>query len=61
MGVRYGIRCNLFWRRFVNTVHVGNWVGNIIVDAGVAIGWPDNWQLIEIGLWGGGHGEEKTG
>ncbi len=33
--------------------------GMIIVDAGVAISWPDNWQLIEIGLWGGGHGEEN--
>ena len=33
--------------------------GMIIVDAGAAIGWPDNWQLIEIGLWGGGHGEEN--
>ena len=33
--------------------------GMIIVDAGAAVGWPDNWQLIEIGLWGGGHGEEN--
>ena len=33
--------------------------GMIIVDAGVAISWPDNWQLIEIGLWGGGQGEEN--
>ncbi len=33
--------------------------GMIIVDAGAAIGWPDNWQLVEIGLWGGGHGEEN--
>ncbi|MBT4066388.1 MAG: ABC transporter permease subunit [Euryarchaeota archaeon] len=33
--------------------------GMIIVDAGVAVCWPDNWQLIEIGLWGGGHGEEN--
>ena len=33
--------------------------GMIIVDVGVAISWPDNWQLIEIGLWGGGHGEEN--
>lgn len=33
--------------------------GMIIVDAGAAIGWPDNWQLVEVGLWGGGHGEEN--
>ena len=33
--------------------------GMIIVDAGVAISWPDNWFLIETGLWGGGHGEEN--
>ena len=33
--------------------------GMIIVDAGVAISWPDNWPLIEIGLWGGGQGEEN--
>ena len=29
----------------------------IIVDSGVAVCWPDNWQLIEAGLWGGGKGE----
>ncbi|MDC0557173.1 ABC transporter permease subunit [Candidatus Poseidoniaceae archaeon] len=28
--------------------------GMIIVDSGVAVCWPDNWQLIEMGLWGGG-------
>ena len=33
--------------------------GMIIVDSGVAICWPDNWQLIEAGMWGGGHGEEN--
>lgn len=33
--------------------------GMIIVDAGVTISWPDNWQLVQIGLWGGGHGEEN--
>ena len=33
--------------------------GMIIVDAGVTISWPDNWQLIQVGLWGGGQGEEN--
>mgnify|MGYP001373491232 FL=1 len=33
--------------------------GMIIVDAGTAICWPDNWQLIEVGLWGGGQGEQN--
>ena len=33
--------------------------GIIIVDAGTAICWPDNWQLIEVGLWGGGQGEQN--
>lgn len=33
--------------------------GMIIVDSGVAICWPDNWQLIEAGMWGGGHGQEN--
>jgi len=33
--------------------------GMIIVDAGVSISWPDNWQLIQVGLWGGGQGEEN--
>ena len=28
-------------------------------DAGVAISWPNTWQLIEAGLWGGGHGYEN--
>ena len=31
----------------------------IIVDSGVAVCWPDNWQLIQSGLWGGGQGEEN--
>ena len=31
----------------------------IIVDAGVLVSWPDNWQLVQIGLWGGGQGEEN--
>ena len=31
----------------------------IVVDAGVAISWPNTWQLIEAGLWGGGHGYEN--
>ena len=30
-----------------------------LMYAGVAISWPDNWFLIETGLWGGGHGEEN--
>ncbi len=33
--------------------------GMIVVDAGVAISWPNTWQLIEAGLWGGGHGYEN--
>lgn len=33
--------------------------GMIIVDSGVAICWPDNWQLIQSGLWGGGQGTEN--
>ena len=33
--------------------------GMIIVDAGVLVSWPDNWQLVQIGLWGGGQGEEN--
>ena len=33
--------------------------GMIIVDSGVAVCWPDNWQLIQSGLWGGGQGEEN--
>lgn len=33
--------------------------GLMIVDAGTAISWPDNWALIEMGLWGGGHGESN--
>ena len=33
--------------------------GMIDVDAGVAISWPNTWQLIEAGLWGGGHGYEN--
>ena len=28
--------------------------GMIIVDSGVAICWPDNWQFIQSGMWGGG-------
>ena len=34
--------------------------GLIIVDAGTAMCWPDNWQLIEMGLWGGGHVVEEN-
>ena len=33
--------------------------GLMIVDAGTAISWPDNWALIEMGLWGGGLGESN--
>ena len=35
--------------------------GMIIVDAGVTISWPDNWQLIQVGLWGGGQEENWLG
>ena len=42
----------------IRYVSVIGW-GMIIVDAGVAIAWPDNWYLIEVGLWGGGHGDEN--
>ena len=31
--------------------------GLIIVDAGTAVFWPDNFIFIEQGLWGGGQGE----
>lgn len=31
--------------------------GLTLVDAGVALSWPDNWNLIEMGLWGGGNGD----
>ena len=34
--------------------------GMIIVDSGVAVCWPDNWQLIEMGLWGGGNVVEEN-
>ena len=33
--------------------------GLMIVDAATAICWPDNWALIEMGLWGGGHGDSN--
>ena len=42
----------------IRYVSVIGW-GMIIVDAGVSLAWPDNWYLIEVGLWGGGHGEEN--
>jgi len=31
--------------------------GLMVVDAGTVICWPDNWALIEVGLWGGGNGD----
>ncbi len=42
----------------IRYISVIGW-GMILVDSGAAICWPDNWQLIESGLWGGGQGEEN--
>ena len=59
MGIGNGICNNTHRRRLINSLHVCHWMGDDYCRCGAAIGWPDNWQLIEIGLWGGGHGEEE--